>query len=291
MKNKFNNLSIGFYCRNPYGIAYAFCRSLIALSVLLTLLFNDLNVFFRPIEGYNFVNTDWNLFCIFKQNLDYSKWISIAILTLVIIGWQPRITGIFHWWICYSLSTSTLMIDGGEHVASVITLFLIPLTLLDNRSSHWRKLSFEEFDQKSLISKTIALTFFDITKIQVAIIYLHAAVGKCNVPEWINGSVIYYWLSDPLFGLNDSFKPIIFPLINNQYLVAIISWSVLALEFILFSAYFMNRHNKIILLFFGIIFHFFIFIFHGLANFSLIMIAVLIYYLYEPNTQISKNIT
>ncbi|MFH6682314.1 hypothetical protein RI119_04800 [Bacillus amyloliquefaciens] len=81
----------------------------------------------------------FSLFLLFPdfRYIEIVKAVCICILILVVIGWRPRLTGFFHWWISYSFQNSAVTLDGGDQVAAVFTLLLLPLTLTDPRKWHW----------------------------------------------------------------------------------------------------------------------------------------------------------
>ncbi|MFP9114343.1 sporulation-delaying protein SdpB family protein [Flavobacterium sp. RHBU_3] len=271
---------------NPWTNVYGASRSLLALASLLTLLFNDASTIFRPILGIDEYPIctgtigGFSLFCLFSNHLGVAMWIAILILFLVVIGIYPRFTGILHWWINFSLISSSPLVDGGEHVAAVISLLLVPITLMDDRKWHWTEVRITQDDKLSKKAKRlVAISAYQVIRIQVAVIYLHAAVAKCSVPEWANGTALFYWFNDEMFGLSYLVKPIISPLINNGYTLTLFTWSIVILEFFLFAGLFMKPKYRRTLLFFGIVFHAGIALVHGLISFALIMIGALVIFL------------
>ncbi len=270
--------------------SYNLSRTLLAFSLLLTLVFNSNYVLFGlDILHLNNPVFDYNFFYILKNNLVLAKLIAILILLFVISGYFPRYFGFLHWYITYSFFLSSDVADGGDHIASNITLFLIPLTLLDNRKNHWN-LNVQPINKfKLYFTNSI---YFLIT-IQACTIYLHAFVGKLSVEEWKNGTAVYYWFTHNHFGINPYFKNLTITLLSNKYFVIIISWGVLALEFILASCIVLPQSYKkrYTFLFIGIFFHFGIMLIHGLVSFFFVMSSVLILYLMPKFSEIPiKNL-
>jgi antimicrobial peptide system SdpB family protein len=279
---------------NPWTNVYGIARSVLALSTLLTFGINDIDTIFRPIVGVNTVPIcqgfaeNFSLFCLFPNNLVLAKSIAIAILFLVVIGIYPRYTGVFHWWVNYSFIASSPLVDGGEHAAAVLAFLFIPLTLSDSRMWHWQRKNISGIPGVGLkIRQLIGVSTHQIIRLQVAVIYLHAGVAKCSVPEWQNGTALFYWFSDEMFGLADWLQPIIGPIITNEYSLPLLTWGIIALEFLLFASLFMDRNKRMHILLLGLLFHFFIALVHGLISFALIMTAALIIFLYP----IDKHIT
>jgi antimicrobial peptide system SdpB family protein len=268
----------------PWTNYYGLARSLIALGTLLTLLFNSTSILFKAGIGKQYLNycdpLGISLYCLF--DLDTAKVISIVILFLVISGWRPMITGVLHWWTVYSFVNSATLLDGGDHIASIITLLLLPTTLTDTRKSHWQPHPMASKSYRSNFQKIIsvlAISSLIVIKIQISIIYLNAAVSKVSVPEWSDGSALYYWFSHPIFGYPEWLQFIIEPLIINRNAVFILTWGSILFEFFMFSGLMMNRKYKKYLMILGILFHFNILIVQGLVSFFFTMSGAIILYL------------
>lgn len=272
------------YITNVYGLS----RSLFAIVTLSSLLFNNIQSLFSPftykkkevLDSFSNIN----LFHIFGyEGLFISKIIAIVILIICVIGYLPRIFGILQWWVSFSFFNACTIVEGGDQITNNILLLLIPITLMDNRKFHWERGNKEN----NLYKNFICFVVFTIINIQICILYLQAGIEKLyKVDEWIDGTAIYYWLNSNLFGLTDFFKTILFPIINNQYLLFIINWGVIIFELIMAGAIFMNYKNKKKLIFFAISFHFLIAVFFGLISFFFAMVGVAILYLLPKNNSI-----
>jgi antimicrobial peptide system SdpB family protein len=203
---------------------------------------------------------------------------------VVASGWRPRYTAIFHWWISFSLNSSAIIVDGGDQVTAVLTLLILPIALTDDRRWHWQSLSNTgSLTTYQALKRVTALTALVAVRVQVSIVYFHAAVGKLAVQDWVNGTVLYYWLTDPRVGLARWLKALV-PLLETPF-VAIITWSVICLEFFLFMALVMPKPAWKYLLRAGIAFHGAIALAMGLVSFSTAMIAALILYLRPFNQE------
>ena len=264
---------------NVYGAA----RTLLALSTLLTLAFTDTFALFRPalgIETFPMCSgglRGFTLFCMMPTHLELAKVVAIIALIVVASGWRPRLTGVAHWWISYSFMNSAILVDGGDQVTSVLTLLLIPVTLLDQRRWHWlppprvEGVTYSESSQRLVCSSVI-----QVIRLQVALIYLHAAIAKCAVAEWTNGTALYYWFTDPVFGSPSWLDPLLTPLLAYGPFVTLLTWSVIVLEFSLFASLLADQKYLPILMIVGISFHLGIALIHGLISFSITMTAALI---------------
>jgi antimicrobial peptide system SdpB family protein len=268
-----------------YLSSYNLSRSILATGTLLTLLFNNnYTLFGFEITHYNNLIYDNNLFYVLKNHLILAKSISILVLILVISGYFPRITGILHWYITYSFFLSCDVIDGGDHIASNLTLLLIPITLLDNRKNHWQKETAKKTFQ--IIIRNI---FFLLISIQVCAIYLHAFVGKLAVEEWINGTAVYYWFTHNHFGVSPSLLPITKNILSNNIIVTLLTWGTLLLEFFLSACIILNKkdNNRYLFLLLGMFFHLSIIFIHGLISFYFTMASALILYLIPSNLTVN----
>lgn len=264
------------YFTNVYGLG----RSLLAMGTMLTFIFNDSFMLF-PDHLFNKTNfghflQDINLFFLLGyENIWISKLISIAILLVVISGFYPRITGVLHWWVSFSFFTSGIILDGGDQITSVLTLLLIPITLLDGRKNHWQVNSIN-----NRYKNFTAYIVFIIVELQVAILYLQASIEKpYKVQEWVDGTAVYYWLNHNVFGAPDAFLLWFNPILDNPIFLSFLTWGAIIFELSLFGAFFMTRNRRVKFLKFAIAFHFSIIIFHGLPSFFFAMAGALILYL------------
>ncbi|MBK7869505.1 MAG: hypothetical protein IPJ74_01895 [Saprospiraceae bacterium] len=268
--------------QSPYTNVIGLARSFIALGTLLTLLFNGTEIFINMIDDLpvNPVFTSpigkFNFFLLFgiKQVL-IMKYIAIIVLIGIISGVYPQVTCLFHWWISFSFITFSSAIDGGDQIASILTFLLIPICLTDRRKNHWHI----QIAAKQPIN-LIAIFFVWLIRLQMAVIYFHAAVGKFNVTEWSNGTGLYYWLYNSFFRMPQWVEPLMYPIIVNSYGIILLTYGVLVFELLLFLGLTIPSKYRIYLLILGIMFHFFIIIFLGIFTFFFSMTAGLILYLY-----------
>lgn len=69
---------------------------------------------------------------------------------------------------------------------------------------------------------------------QTAVIYFHASVGKFPVQEWAEGTAVYYWFNNAVFGMSDYMKVILNPFLANDIGVALFTYGTLWFELLLF---------------------------------------------------------
>lgn len=269
---------------DPFTNVYGVARSLIALSTLLTLVFTRTDVLFRPASGVEDVPVCMGVraagtFCLGAPHLDLVRWLSVLVLAVVISGWRPRYTGVLHAWVAFGFQANAITIEGGDQVGSIIALLLVPVTLLDDRKWHWLPRTPHANDERERTFRLVARVCFFLVRLQVAGIYFHAAVAKFAVPEWTDGTVLYYWLSHGSFGAPEWMMPALRPLLLNGFIVATTTWGVLVVEYALSAGLLVHRKYWRVLLVLGIGLHAGIALLHGLVSFAITMFGALVLYL------------
>jgi antimicrobial peptide system SdpB family protein len=260
---------------SPYSYKYQIPRAIIAIAQLINLTFTNPEYYFNNIKT-KLVYQDL-LPTLFTTKLGVI--LAIIILLWVISGYFSQISSILHAYVSYSFLYDSKIIEGGDQVALIITILLIPICLLDNKVNLWSSKTFNYKIPEFL--NLISMSCFQVIKIQIAIVYLFAGVVKANVSEWIEGSAIYYWLNHTM-GTTDYLLNIFSYLINSNTFSQILTWLTLILEFLLFGSIFMLQKQKNQLFYIAIFFHISIAVFFGLWAFSLIMISSLMF-LFTPN--------
>lgn len=270
---------------NPWTSVYGVARTLFALQTAAVLGFNSVDTLFTPIVGASAPPTctsiiQASLFCLVPESyLNGACWIALLILLLVASGWRPRITGVLHWWVSFSFFSTTSIPTGGEAITAILTFLLIPLTLTDPRTWHWEQVEESAWSNFSVYRRFIGWGAYLIIRIQIAAIYFHSAAGKVTVEEWRNGTAIYYWLTDPAFGLPPWAEPLLLPMLESGIVVTALTWGTIMLEFFLFAGLVMDKRGWSYLLGLGISLHLGIALLIGLPAFSTAMIAALVLYL------------
>lgn len=279
---------ISFYTKSsPITVVYGLARTLLALGTFITFSFNSTDdLFINLAETINSDNVSTssivraiNIFTLLgAKNLLIAKILVLLILSLVIIGWRPRFTGILHWWVSFSFSSISPTIDGGDTIASIITFFFIPICLSDNRKFHWSAHT-DNYNSPYLNLFLWSLVF--IIRLQVCIIYLHSGIDKLRIEEWQNGTCTYYWFTNNIYGAAAWLKPLVEFLMAKPIIVVAITWGTIIFEIVLGMSIFMDRKkiNWRILLSIGILFHLGIVLVFGLISFFMSMLSCLVLYL------------
>jgi antimicrobial peptide system SdpB family protein len=255
-------------------------RSILCLALILTLITNSPSEIFEtasPLEGLTQPPFDiTNFFMITREIHPFAGHaLAILILAVVAYGIYPRWTGILHFWVANSFMRSVILMEGGDQVHAILAMFLLPITLADPRRSHWDKIK----STKNPYLQIVATSAWILICVQMSVIYLQAASSKLGVPEWLDGSAVYYWATHPDFGLSETLMVVFGSLISLPWISFVLTWGALIIEFLLFAGILASTRVKKILLILGVFFHICIWIVHGLFSFSLVMIAGLILYL------------
>lgn len=270
----------------PWGSMLGLGRTVLAMGTLGTLLLTPTRILLSPLAGgvQPPVCTgieQASLWCLTGDgNAELARWISIAILLVVASGWRPRFTGILHWWVCWSFIAVVSVQDGGDQITADLALLLIPITLADPRVWHWNpgpaRVSASSW--RNLISYGALF----LIQVQVAVLYFQAAFAKISVPQWADGTAIYYWFHDPVFGLPPYLSFVTDAVSANGTVLTIVTWGSIALEALIAFAIFLPRPTRLMILPFALLFHDLIALFMGLASFDFAMNAALILYLTPP---------
>jgi antimicrobial peptide system SdpB family protein len=267
----------------PWSSSLGLARTLLALGTLATLLATDPAVLLSPLANGAVPPlcsgpAGWGVWCLAPEQPQLGRWLSILVLVAVASGWRPRLTAVPHWYVSWSLTVNATILDGGDQVTAVLTLLLVPIGLTDPRRWHWQRrpaTPAAEIGNGQLAGWTAAL----LIQIQVAVIYLHAAIAKLGVPEWADGTSLFYWFRHPVFGAPSWLRPATELVTGSPFGVAAITWGTLVLEFSLGIALLLPVPARRLLLVSGLAFHGMIAVAMGLISFGLAMSAALLLYL------------
>jgi antimicrobial peptide system SdpB family protein len=268
------------------GDLLPFARALLSLSLLTTLLFNEFEVLFpaeilsrfQPSGFFDEINFFYN----FKDNKPVCYLLSLIVLSGVILGFCPCLTGLLQWYLTFSFIHISPIVDGGDQINSVICFLLIPVNTLDFRFNQWHNKN-----TNSILHIYTCYICCILIQIQMSVIYFHAAIGKIYISEWADGTAIYYWLQHDIYG-STYWKNINF-LFESPFLTSMITWGSILLEILLCCAIFMEQRWKFLFFLLGVLFHFLIFLFLGLFSFFLVINASLALYLLPMSLKIINH--
>jgi antimicrobial peptide system SdpB family protein len=272
--------------KHPWTNVYGTARTVLALGLLWTLTADGIDILFQP-SGFRATHeispyyrlSLFHLLAGSPAQLELARWISVAALGLVASGWRPRLTAPLHWWIAFSFAVSTTVAEGGDQIHAILALLILPIALTDSRRSHWSEWSPDPLRTASHVKEVIASSAMTMIRLQVAVIYFHAAVAKLAVGEWENGTAVYYWFTHPVYGMTGWVRTLALPVLEHPVGVVVLTWGVVLLEVVLAAALVMAPRHRAPLLVLGLVFHAGIVVAHGLFSFFFAMAGALILYL------------
>jgi antimicrobial peptide system SdpB family protein len=272
---------------NVYTPKIALARFLLALGMCLTLLCSDMRIVanHRYTEYRYFTGKDhpgahaplaqFDLFRLLPH--DAARWVMILMLLVVMSGYLPQITCFLQVWVSFSVSNYLIVANGGDEVALMLAVLLVPLCVTDPRLNQW---SIKASPPRSW-NIMAGIAYFAI-QLQAAFVYLQAGAAKLAVPQWREGTAVYYYTTPFAAG-----PPVWLTRINDAVLlsplVAVVTWGVLLIELLLFACIFARPFIKRKFLVVGLVLHFLIAINFGLVSFFFSMSALLILYLDDEN--------
>lgn len=273
----------------PWGSGLGLARTVLALGTLGTLLATPPRVLFTPLA--NEITPPFctgagraSAWCLMSADPQFARWLSVGVLLAVASGWRPRLTAIPHWWVCWSLVTSVSIGDGGDTITADLTLLLIPVLLADSRKWHWRR---PDPARSGPLPRVVAVVALMLAQVQVACLYLIAGISKLGVPEWLDGTALFYIFRSVPFGAPPWLSPVWLPVTSWPVGVAAVTWGAVALEIVLGLALLLPKQIRLVLLASGLLFHDLIALSMGLISFDCAMSGALLLYLLPIGYQVT----
>jgi antimicrobial peptide system SdpB family protein len=278
----------------PWTNVYGLARTLLALSSALTLAFTPTSALFVPVYGADPAArckgvTQITAFCLdHSASHAFARALVVAALLVVASGWRPRWTALLHVFVTFSIANDLSILDGGDHVCLDLSLLLLPIALTDRRRWHWAAPAEESGEGARTGSppslgdearRLVAAFAGTLIRIQVAAIYFHAAIGKFGVEDWTDGTAVYYFFGNPMYGASHSVLAVLRPILVSPVGVAALTWGSLMLEYFLSAALVMSKRHWRPMLYAGLSLHAGIIVVHGLLSFAVAMFAALILFL------------
>jgi antimicrobial peptide system SdpB family protein len=258
----------------------ALARSLLAMGSLGTLISNPAALILAPAAGCGHVRL--TLFCLVPPSLVPAAMVLAALFLMwVIIGVDPRVSGVLHWWVAFSLYNSLAGADGGDRLASNLTFWLLPVALLDPRKNHW----FGPAPESSMTPKwtkrlaRVANGALFVARCQVGLVYAMSVAAKLRLQEWRDGTAIYYYVTDASGGAIGLVRTVLQHLMDVRFILLMLTWGTLAFESLILFGPLMPRNPRRILFSAAAVFHIGLAAVFGIPSFSLIMVGALLIYL------------
>lgn len=262
--------------RTPSGSRkIAVARTVIALAQLTTLIFSVWDSFFVPIGDGGFAPdcdgvSQVGAYCLlWSINGSYlPTFIMIIGLLIVLSGFLPRASGLLHVWLTISFSSSINLPDGGESVAQIVVLLLAFVSLSDSRWNHWQESVFVPG-----VAAPLSWAAAHVIRFQLAWIYFNAAVTKTAVPEWQDGTAVYYMTMDPMFGTAGPLGWFFDWIAYSSFGALGMAWGAIVIEMSIAILLIGPAKFRVFAFWLAILMHVLFIVMIGLWSFSLIMIA------------------
>lgn len=266
--------------RRPWTAVLGAARSLLALSAGLTYLLTPSTVLFVPVDGALrarcAASVGWLAWPCWtpQEALGMAQCVAAALCFAVASGWYPAFTAIPLAFLLIALPITSSVPDGGDQLAGILGLILLPISLTDWRRNSWTA---PQREQLLAVRVFVADASLALAKLQIAVVYLIACLGKLGSPEWVDGSALFYWVRNNVFGAPLIFRPIAEWATAQPLLVAAFSWGTLVLEFCLAIAVFLPISIRLrFLLPVALLFHLGIWLVLGVSSFAFVMFGALL---------------
>lgn len=195
--------------------------------------------------------------------------LAITVLLCVAAGLRPRWLCIPHWYISFSIAADVTVIDGGARAAEIVAALLIPICLGDTRTWQWTRPTTPMAPSWRGSSYAAHL----VLRLQVAIIYLSAALTKSAFTPWRTGEAIQALVRDPQFGAPSAIRLPAEQLLAHQSIAAALTWSIMLVEIAIAVSMATSRRHRQLGTGAAVCLHAAIILLMGLFGFGLIMIA------------------
>jgi antimicrobial peptide system SdpB family protein len=265
---------------DPRGLPLALARSLLALAQLVFLLFTPDHALFVDEPGLPGGMQcaglrRASLWCAAgpgPDGLRLSRLVAVVVLAAAMSGYRPRWTCIPQWYVTFSLATAVTLPEGGDDVAMIVTLLLIPMSLGDDRLWQWHqpKGRLEPAWRGSSYAAWWAL------RCQVAVIYANAAVSKLGAGRWRDGTAMFTVLVDPNDGLPLAARHAVAPALASGFVIGLLTWGVIAIELCIATCALSGRRGRRGAVVLAAFLHTGILLAMGLFSFALIMMGAVL---------------
>ncbi|MCC8251525.1 hypothetical protein [Saccharothrix luteola] len=206
----------------PRGWQLACARSALAAAQVLVLLANPDEVIFAggPVcSGVGAIA----LWCLVEPaESPAADAVALLVLAVVLSGFRPRWTCVPHWYLAFGFAAACPVANGGDRIAQLATMLLVPLCLGDDRTWQWSR-------PRAALSpgwRGAAFAGHLALRLQVAVVYGYAVVAKFGDPLWRDGRALSVVLTDPNYGAP---WPVLSDLVPAPALVGA-TWLVIATQ-------------------------------------------------------------
>jgi len=273
---KFQKLTVNFELRSPW---FGLGRTVLAVGQLTLLIFTPtsalmVQVLGRPSAPYCDGVKVASLYCSLGSvtGIEVVRWVMVAVLLVVAIGWRPRWSVLPHAWVAFSINQSIALPDGGDSVAQIMTLLILAGGLLDDRKWHWSWPT----EPVSPSARGYGFAIWTLLRLQLAGIYLNSGIAKFGTESWVAGSAEYFVARDKSFGASGIIAPVLLWITGEPWGAAALTWGPIVIECAIAFFIFGGPRMRLLALSGAIVLHAGIIVTMGLWSFGLIMIGTVI---------------
>lgn len=258
----------------PRGLPLALGRSALAAATLLTIVFTGDDALFAQThlspDGMRCTGLSrWSVWCLAGPGP--GRIISIAVLLVVLSGYRPRWTCVPHWYVAFSFAAAIAPFNGGDNIAQIVAMLLIPVCLGDHRRWQWTTPE----QPLAPVWRGTARAGVLAVRLQLAVIYGSAAVAKLSDPMWRQGSAMAVIVGHPRYGFPAPLRPLFDVVFGAYWATAAITWSVIAAQVVIAVLVLCPRRPRLVAFALGAAMHVAIAALLGLTSFGLVMVAAL----------------
>lgn len=267
--------AVGFEPRGPFLAA---ARSLLALAELTVVVFTpDRDLFVDTPPATRGVDCgglrQMSLWCVGGGTPHLAhRVVAVLALAAAASGYRPRWTCLPHWYVTVSLGVGMTVANGGEKMARIATLLLIPLCLGDDRRWQWTR-------PRRRLGPTwrgAAYAAHLALRAQVLLTYADAALSKLAVPEWRGGTATYYVFHDAYYGAPGGLRRLFGSTLGAPWFVHGTTWGTIAAELVIAGSVLWGVRTRRLGVALAVALHAGIAVFLGLFSFGLVMVAALV---------------
>ena len=196
---------------------------------------------------------------------------AIGVAVAYTLGWWPRLLGMLHWWMIWSLQERNPFItDGGDNIMRIVLLFLV----LVNTGAHFSVAGGRRsLLRLPLLARQALAVVHNVGVLlilaQVSMLYLSTGLYKAMGELWQNGTALYYILRVEEF----SWPGVAEFIYRNPYLVVFGTYGTVLFE-VLFLPSLFNRWLRYAMIAAGTLFHIGISTIMGLVTFGWSMLSI-----------------
>jgi antimicrobial peptide system SdpB family protein len=277
----------------PWNGLLGVARGFLVLGAGLTYLLTPSDTLFTPVDGALgarcAASVAWMAWPCWlpESTIAGAQTVAGVLCLLIATGWFPALTAVPTAILLLALPLTSAAPDGGDQLAGILGLLLLPVSLTDWRRHSWTDEQSDRGLQHRVFIADVGVAF---VKVQISVVYLVACLGKLGSPEWANGTALYYWVRNNVFGAPWIFRSTAEWVTSQPPLVAALSWGTLILEFTLAIAVFLPvRFRLRILLPIALLFHLGIWLVLGVSSFAFVMFAALLLLVVPVGWSPTKN--